>query len=331
MTQRWLRRGMCCAVAVAALMVLPCGALGQGKEETAKAKQDEAPAALSVRPRWVEGRRSRYTTWTLRQQNTSMSVNGESQSASMRMEVDGEITWAVDRVKSDGSATCTMTLDWLAVTLTMDDGEVRKVDSRRASGDVESMQRIAKGLAGQPIKVEMAADGSVISVTGAEAIQRRVGSDIPTPNDLDFMESANELAAIAAAPVASAIGTKWDAAFAWRHEMGTLHHAMKYAVASEEDVAGIPLVTVTGTAALKLEVDASKLPPAGGPKVDVKLARGTAETQIMFDAQRGEAVGRNTLQHTLIHVKVHLPNNVTINRTIDETIQGQSLRIAEDK
>ncbi|MCE9592453.1 MAG: hypothetical protein K8S99_18255 [Planctomycetes bacterium] len=322
---------LACMAAALALTV-PLRAEADAKGD-GKPKADPAPAAtegINLRPRLVEGRRSRYSGWTLRQQNMSMSLNGQSRTAATRMEVNSEVTWTVDHVKSDGSASCTMTVDWLTVTLTGAEGETKSVDSRRSSGDPETLYRLAKALTGLPVKVEMAADGSVISATGAEAIKRRLGNDIPAPTDLDFMESATDLASIALAPAQAAIGTRWDASFAWSHEMGTLYQAMKYTVVSEEEVEGIPLATVTGRATLRLEVDPSKLPPAGGPKVDVKLVRGTVDTQVMFDLQRGEAVGRNTTQQTLIEVKIHLPNNVTMQRTVDETLQGQALRISEE-
>lgn len=290
----------------------------------------EQDAALRLRPRWVEGRRTRYEGWTQRRQSMSMSFNGQNRTAETLMEAHNEVTWTVDRVKSDGSASCTVVIDWMTFSFTGADGQAQTVDSRRATGEPEAIHRLVKAIAGLPVKIEMAADGSVISSTGAEAIKRRMNSDSGVPDDRDFMETANELAAIAGAPLEAQVGSRWDAVFAWRHEMGTLHQAMRYTVTSEEDVAGIPIATVTGRASLKLELDPSKLPPAGGPKLDVKLQSGSVETQIMFDMQRGEAVGRNTLQQTTIDVRVRFPNNMTMVRTINETLQNQTLRLSEE-
>lgn len=290
----------------------------------------EQDAALRLRPRWVEGRRTRYEGWTQRRQSMAMSFNGQNRTAETLMEARNGVTWTVDRVKSDGSASCTLVIDWMTFSFTGSDGQTQTVDSRRASGEPEAIHRLVKAIAGLPVKIEMAADGSVISSTGADAIKRRMNSDSGVPDDRDFMETANELAAIAGAPLEAQVGSRWDAVFAWRHEMGTLHHSMRYTVTSEEDVAGIPIATVTGRASLKLELDPSKLPPAGGPKLDVKLQKGSVETQIMFDMQRGEAVGRNTLQQTTIDVRVRFPNNMTMVRTINETLQNQTLRLSEE-
>lgn len=290
----------------------------------------EQDVALRLRPRWVEGRRTRYEGWTQRRQSMSMSFNGQNRTAETLIEVRNEMTWTVDRVKSDGSASCTVVIDWMTFSFTGADGQTQAVDSRRASGEPEMIHRLAKAIARLPVKIEMAADGSVISANGAEAIKRRMNGEGSVPDDRDFMETAHELAAIAGAPAEPQVGSKWDAAFAWRHEMGTLHQAMRYTVSSEEDVAGIPIATVTGRASLKLELDPSKLPPTGGPKLDVKLQNGSVETQIMYDIQRGEAVGRNTLQQTTIDVRIRFPNYMTMVRTINETLQSQTLRLSEE-
>ena len=39
----------------------------------------------------------------------------------MKKELNGEVTWAVNKISSDGSAVCTMTIDWMVVTDTLPD------------------------------------------------------------------------------------------------------------------------------------------------------------------------------------------------------------------
>ena len=291
--------------------------------------QDAEPPT-DLRPRFVEGRTTRYALWTVRRTNVNMSVGDRSQSGTTNMQVEGEVTWRVDRVDEDGSASCTMSLDWLKATFTGTNGDVQMSDSRQGSGDNEAMHGLLQAMSGAPLELEMAADGSVTAIKGVDAIKSAAGEDTRVPSDLDFMETASDLATLPFAPTELAMGDGYDAQFAWSHDLGTLHHDQRYTLKSIEQIAGIPIANVDARADLRLEPDLSKL-PEGGAGVDVNLEQGEVVTQVMFDLQRHEAVGRNATQTTVIRVKIPVPAaNQTLVRTMEEVIQSQALRIAEE-
>jgi len=291
-----------------------------------------APAAdeANLRPKFVAGRTARYDIWSLRKQDVTMSFLGETQKNQTALETQGEITWRTDRVNADGSATCTMTIEWLTATSRTDDDEAH-ADSRKAAADNPAIHAVLKAIAGVPIAVEMAADGTVTAVKGVDAIRNKLGKDGSAPDELDFMETAADLAAIAAAQEKAALNRNWKTAADWNHELGKLHHDTTFTLTGLEEVAGIRLATVTGVAKLRLDLDKSKIPGggvAGGPQIDVKLASGEATTQVMFDLSRREAVGRNSIQTTRIEARItHMGQVLT--RLMDETIQSQALRIEE--
>jgi hypothetical protein len=300
----------------------------------------EAMTPMSLRPRFVAGHKSRYEIWTLRSTHNAVSGGGRAQQVDTSLEVTGEMQWEVERVGNDGSATCVMTVDWLAATLVLEDGSKVEVDSRRparagADGDNAEARlgQMMRAITAVPMKVKMSADGTALNVTGVEAVRRKAGNGPKPPDEIDFLETASDLATVVGAPTVSALngpGAKWDASFSWNHEVGKLQQQMTYTLAGTEEIAGIPVATVVGSAKVKLVPDVAKLQlPAGSPKPDIRFTGGSADTQIMFDLSRGEAIGRNTLQRVDIEVRAKV-GNVQMIRNIDETVQSQALRIWEN-
>ncbi len=293
---------------------------------TPSAPPTEASTA-NLRPHYVPGRVSRYDIWSSRRQQVRVTFMGQSEEIDSLLETTGVVTWRVDRARADGTATCVMVIDWIAATSKVGDTEPTHNDSRKNAGDTPAMHTLLKSMAGVPITVEMAADGSVAKVTGVDAVRQRAGDDLNVPDELDFVESASDLATIIAAQDHMAVNQSFKASAAWNHELGKLNHDIQFTLTSLEDIAGIPVATVTGAAKLKLDLDQAKL-PKDGPRVDVKLTRGEATTQIMFDLSRREAVGRNSSQTTVLEAKISHEGQ-TVTRVAEETIQSQALRIAE--
>ena len=288
----------------------------------------------NLRPNWTPGQTARYEVWTNRTQHSVVTIAGKKNVDDLQMTSEGEVTWSVDQVKADGSATCTMTLEWLSLDYIPGDGKTLKNDSRKGSGDIESFHALLKAMTGVPLKVSVAADGTITKVDGVRAIASRMKADLKemVPEELDFIETASDLATLIAAPEAADIGNKWDANVKWtwsdRPFEGYLHHDMTFTLAGVEDLAGLPVAVVDGRSKLKLELDRSNL-PEGMPPTDVKLIKGDLQTQIMFDLTRHEVVGRNTIQTSTIDFTIRLPS-ATITRRLEETLQGQTLRIEEE-
>ncbi|MEX0745488.1 MAG: hypothetical protein WD118_07785 [Phycisphaeraceae bacterium] len=291
------------------------------------AAQDE-PAAVDFRPAWQPGQTARYEVWTQRERESTMSVGGETQQVNMTLESEGEVTWTVDRVEPDGSAVCTMTIDWLATTVTDAEGQAQVNDSRRASGDIEPMHQVLRAMAGVPVRVHVGVDGAVQRVEGIDAIARAVEIAELAPDENDFIRSATHLAVLADAPADARAGHTWNARHTWNHEAGQMQHSDAYTLQSVGEIAGVPVATVVSRTQLELDVDRSVFPD-DGPPVDVQLTEGTRSAEVIFDLQRREAVGRNSLERTTVQVNVRLPEQ-TLNQRNRETVRSQALRIAEE-
>ncbi|MEZ6193213.1 MAG: DUF6263 family protein [Phycisphaerales bacterium] len=285
-----------------------------------------------LRPQWEAGQTARYEIWTSRTQHSVVSLADQKRTTDMNMVSEGEVTWTVDRVKPDGSAECTMTLDWLTLDYSAN-GKTLKNDSRKGSGEIESIQALLKAMAGVPLKVSVAADGTITKVDGMKTMAGKLGADQKdlVPEELDFIETASDLATLVAAPESIGVGKKWDTKLKWTWSdqpfEGFMHHDMSYTLTGVEDLAGLPVAMVEGKSRLKLELDRSALPD-GMPPADVKLVKGELLTQVMFDLSRHEAVGRNSVQTTTVDFTIKMPN-ATISRRLEETLRGQALRIEE--
>ncbi len=311
---------------LAIIVMLAGGAIMDAENTPGAPGVPGAPDTADLQPKFVAGRTTRYEIWSQRRQHVELSFLGESKKMEMTLETKGEVTWTVDRVGGDGSATCTMTLDWLVATTTGGDAEPVTVDSRKAGGD-DRMSELLKAMARTPITVEVAADGTVKRVRGVDAIHAKLADPESAPDELDFQETASDLVTIAAAAGATRLKGNWKTQADWNHELGKLHHDTTYTLQGIEQVADISIATIEGVSKLRLDVDPKKL-PADGPRLNVQLKKGEAKTQIMFDLSRGEAVGRNSMQSTTIEAKL-THNGQTLTRLMDETIQSQVLRIAE--
>jgi len=290
------------------------------------------PNPVNLQPQLTPGSTTRYHVWSLREQTETLDLDGDQQSYSTTFESQAEITWTIDRLDPDGSAQCTMTLDWISLDLTLPDGTVQHCDSRDAQGDNPILQQFIKANADAPIQTTVAPDGSILSVQGVDAIARQLPQGIPAPQDIDFLESASELATLPAAPLIADPGDQWNATFTWRRPLGQLRVNAVYQLDSVQEIEGVPIATISSTADLALEPDLDNLPqPPHGQQVDldVQLLQGDMQSQIMFDLQRRQAVGRNATETRHTRVTVTMPDQ-TLTRDIEESIHSQVLRIAEE-
>jgi hypothetical protein len=289
-----------------------------------------ADEAVDLRPQWRDGQTSRYQFWTTRTQAMTMTAGGQTRSAESVVETEGEVTWRVERRRADGGFTCTMTLDWMTATLIGPDGQRVRNDSRRGTGEAESVHALIRAMAGVPLTIEVAPDGRITRASNVEAMQRRfTAGDFPI-EPLDFIETATDLAVLAGAPAELRPNGTWRMDFRWTHELGHINHDTTFRLAGVEQIEGVPIATVTTTARKRLDIDRDKLPPTqpGGPQVDVRMTASDHQGQVMFDLLRREAVGRNSIDSRTIQTTIRLPN-ATINQQLVETVQSQALRIEE--
>ena len=287
-------------------------------------------STVDLRPHFTQGRTTRYHVWTQRQQTQSVTLGSRSQEFETSFEIEGEVTWTVKQVRQDGSALCLMKTDWLTATITGPEGESQRCDSRKANGRPEPLHSLLRALAGVPIQIEVANDGSIINATGIDQVKRKAPKDIDIPDATDFMESANDLATLAKAPTAAAISDSWNAKFIWNHRLGKMHQSMRYTLHGVEDIEGIPIATVNGVARMEMKLDHNRLKTQAGQSAQTRarMTDASLETQVLFDLQRHEAIGRNTTEYHRIEISMQLSQQ-TVKRTIDEYIHSQTLRIDE--
>ncbi len=286
---------------------------------------------VNLRPQWVEGQAAVYEFWNQREQTTTVNFNGQTRDSQMLVTTEGHTRWTVDKAHADGSYTCTMTLLWMTATLEAD-GQKQTNDTRKPTGDAEPIHKLIKAMADSPVTVTVNADGSIAKVKGIDRMKTKIGKDLEVliPDPLDFVESASDLATLPFAPTSAAVGDPYKADYRWTHDLGHLDQRWTYTVESIGDLEGVPVATVVGQGKMKLDVDRSEI-PNDAPPIDFKLQSGDVTSQVFFDLQRHEAVGRHVTHKERVRVSINLPDGRgKIDRTIDKTLQGQVLRIAEE-
>lgn len=305
---------------------------------SSQAQDAEAPAAaIDLRPKWDEGQSARYEFWNLIEQSIDIELGKNKQTQSTTTEITGEVSWDVDRVAEDGTADCTMRLDWMLFEITTSAGgqsETQVVDSRKsASPDTEVMHDLIKTMAAVPVKVKVAPDGHILEVEGMDAMKKKTDTPDAVPSELNFMETASDLASITFAPEPGAdgsvpLGKTWKADYRWDHELGETDQRWNYTLDRVEDIGGVSVAVVTGEGKIKLDPE---LPdrPADAPSINVKMLRGEANNEVLFDLSRHEAVGRHSTAQEQIRVTMTFPDGRKFIRTMNETTTSQTLRIFE--
>ncbi len=282
-------------------------------------------AAIDLRPRFKSEASAKYSIWSSRKQVATLSLAGRERTLETTLETEGEVLWKVEQINADGSAECTMTLLWIKSTASSGEKTLTN-DSRKDSGDTEAFHQMLQAMANVPLTVTVNADGSIAKVTGMNAMQAKVEEPKMIPDELDFKETASDLAFISSAIAGAKVASTWDNEEAWNHELGKLQYQTKYEVKAIERIAGIPVATVTGKSRIQLDVDQSKFPPGVTP--EIRMSEGEANTQIMFDLSRHEAIGRHSTQRTVIEVNIPIQGKV-MKRVEEQTVKSQALRIEE--
>lgn len=288
--------------------------------------QEQAQADVDLRPQWVEGRVTRYRFETRRTDNVSMSVNEQSREAATQMRSAGEMTWTVREVRDDGSAEVVMVYDWLKLSFTPPQGEAQSADSREAGG-VEQLKDLCDAVAGTPLTVTFAADGSVTELEGYEAIRDNAEFPDGVPARLEFVESVTDKICMPGAPAEAEPGDAWDQRFTWNHRMGKMHYDTTYELLGVESMAGIPVATVRSESELDLEFNREDI-PADAPPINTNLESASATKDVLFDLSRNEVVGRHGSERIVITVSINAPQ-ARMDQRITQSATHQLLRIEE--
>lgn len=285
----------------------------------------ETTSSADLRPVWEQGQSSKYRV--VSERITAAQVVGVGKPRGSRLKVLAEITWTVTQAQPDGGGVCKMTVDQMQMLMTDGSGKQYKVTAEGAPPEnLEKAQALVRAMIGKEMTVNVAADGSIDSVSGWQAIKTAAGEAAQNMNESDFRETATELALLVGGSATTAPGSSWTRRFDWSHEMGDLRMDSTYRLEGVEEIAQIPIAMIQGQSKLDLTIDQSKF---NGQDVNVRITEGQETAQIMYDLSRHEVVGRNTDRTLGLEMKLNVQGR-QFTQVIKQRLVTSTLRIAEN-
>lgn len=321
------------------LPVLAQADVAGAEAESAEVESVLDSSEIRLAPGYVAGQETLYEFWTSRQTTMSiepppgMNIPDDQRQFTSGIRTEGTARWAVESVNEDGSAVCVMTYERVKLIRVANDGSELVQDSDEGSGDDPILQELVSAVVDVPVTYSLNADGTVESVEGFEAIADKLSEQAKgiAPDDKDFEETASRFAYLIAAPALAEVGATWSFDLSEEHEMGEMNTELVYELTGLETIESIKLATVVGVGRMTLDVELPDTPP-NAPPVDVDQLKGEVTTEVIYDLTRGEAVGRNQVEHTIIEINIPIPTPQglsTFRRTMDQKVQSQLLRIEE--
>ncbi len=301
--------------------------------------QDAEPTNL--RPQWTAGQSASYDFWGKTTKQETAQILGQEKSETTTFISEGKVTWRVDTVNDDGSATCTMRLRLIKFTIKAGKGDPITFDSDNPSGDRPAFDNLMSAMTQSPLTVTVNADGTIETVEGIDALATAAGSEAADadiiPEELDFKETASDLATLIAAPASATPGQTWNTTNTWNHEdvFPNAQTKAKWDTTFTFDslgmIAGVPIATIKTKSDVDIQVDLSEL-PEGAPDIDIRISDTSASGEVLFDLSRHETVARNEMMSytAAITVAPPRPELPAITVRIVETNQSQLLRVSEE-
>lgn len=295
----------------------------------------------NLRPQWTVGQSATYEFWGKTEKAETAQVLGQERSETTTFISEGQVSWRVDAVNDDGSATCTMQLKKIVFTIKAGEMDPIKFDSDNPAGDRPALDNLMSAMTQTPLTITVAADGTIDKVEGIDELSNAAGAEAQeaeiVPEELDFKETASDLATLIAAPAEAATGQTWTASNTWNHEdvfpnaETTAKWDTTFTLDSLGVIAGVPIATIKTKSEVDIQVDLSDL-PEGAPDIDIQISDTSAAGEVLFDLSRHEAVARNeTMTYTAsITIPAPRPDMPPITVKVVETNQSQLLRTSEE-
>lgn len=301
--------------------------------------QEAAPTNL--RPQWAVGQSAKYDFWGKTEKAETAQILGQEQSETTTFISEGQLTWVVNAIDGDGIATCTMQLSTIKFTIKAGENEPITFDSDNPTGERPAFDKLMAAMTQTPLTVTVNADGTIGKVEGIDELTTAAGDEANeadmVPDEIDFKETASELASLISAPAQATPGQTWNATNTWNHEdvFPNAETKAKWDTTFTFDsvglIAGVPIATIKTKSDVDIQVDLSEL-PEGAPDIDIQISDTTASGEILFDLSRHETVARNdSMSYTAaITVAPPRPDLPAITVKIVETNQSQLLRVSEE-
>lgn len=301
--------------------------------------QDEK--TTNLRPGWKVGQTAKYDFWSKMQKKETAELFGQVRSETTVYVTEGRVVWTVEQVNEDGSSACTMKMEKIKFNITAGENEPLVIDSENPSGDQPVFDQLVSAMVSTPLTVRVNADGTIAKVEGIDELsnaagQEAVDADI-IPEELDFKETASELATLIAAPAKATPGQTWNSKNTWNQDSvlpgtdATADWDTTFTFDSLGVIEGVPVATITSESNIDIKVDLSKL-PEDAPDIDVQVEGAKGKGRIFFDLSRHETVARNDSMSYTATVTITPPNDQIppVKVKIEETSQSQLLRASEE-
>jgi len=296
--------------------------------------------SVNLRPVWQVGQTARYDYWSKTVKDETAEFLGKTQTKQTTFVSEGQILWVVDVVNEDGSSACTMKFEKMKFSMTVDDSPALVVDSENPSGENAVFESLIKAMTDTPLSVKVRADGSIESVEGVDELEAAAGKDAREadviPEEIDFIETASEMATLIACPAQATSGQTWNTKNTWNHDSVVPGAKTKsnwdttFTFAGLGEIAGIPVATIKADASVDFDIDLSKMPQQT-PGIDVQFGDAQAKGEILFDLSRHETVARNDSLKYQADVTIAPPNDKLppFKVKVIESSQSQLLRVSE--
>lgn len=300
--------------------------------------QDAVPTNL--RPSWSVGQSATYEFWGKTEKAETAQILGQEQSETTTFVSEGKVSWVVNAIDDDGVATCTMQLTTIKFTIKAGENEPVSFDSDNPTGERPAFDKLMAAMTQTPLTVTVAADGTIGKIEGIDELTNAAGDEAVeadmVPDEIDFKETASELATLISAPAEASTGQTWNATNTWNHEdvFPNAETKAKWDTTFTFDsvglIAGVPIATIKTESEVDILVDLSELPD-GAPDIDIQISDTSASGEILFDLSRHETVARNDMMSYTASITVSPPRPElpAITVKIVETNQSQLLRVEE--
>ncbi|MFN3167455.1 MAG: DUF6263 family protein [Phycisphaeraceae bacterium] len=300
--------------------------------------QDDKP--ISLRPAWNVGQASSYSFWSKMEKKETAQLPNGPRSQTTTYVSEGETSWTVDQVNDDGTFACTMRITKLKITITAGEAEPVVIDSENPSGESPMFDQLIGAMVQTPLKVSVNADGTVASVGGVDELTAAAGREVAdagaVPDELDFKETASDLATLMAAPAEATPGQTWSVKNTWNQDSvlpqldATSDWDTTFTFESLGSMQGVPIATIKTQSDVDIKIDLSEL-PENEAEIDVQIDQGKASGEIFFDLSRHETVARNDSMSYTANVTITPPTDriPPIRITIQQKQHSQLLRISE--
>lgn len=301
--------------------------------------QDEK--TTNLRPGWTVGQTARYDFWSKMQKDETAELFGQVQSETTVYLTEGQVLWTVEQVNEDGSAACTMKMQKIKFTITAGENDPVVVDSENPSGDIPMFDQLIAAMVQTPLTVRVNADGTIEKVEGVDELADAAGKDAVEadviPEELDYKETASELATLLAAPAQATPGQTWKSKNTWNQDNvmpgadALAEWDTTFTFAKLGQIAGVPIATIKVESDIDIKVDLSEL-PEDAPDIDIQISDAKGVGEILFDLSRHETVARNDSMSYTANVTIQPPNDQIppIKVKITEKSQSQLIRVAEE-